>query len=167
MSLHLLQHKVLLSPEAGFMQDCAVDVLLQWLRSGEGVYNCVSLGLFLVVCSEILNHRTFWLFNRGHTVKITHTYLKIYGLTWLSSLGSTQWVSHSEWKPNVSVFRVYSFCKHSTYASCSCYSERFFFPNIWEICVSGVFSVDSLIERKSDAGPLSRSIYQSVWKNFK
>lgn len=81
MSLHLLQHKVLLSPEAGFMQDCAVDVLLQWLRSGEGVYNCVSLGLFLVVCSEILNHRTFWLFNRGHTVKITHTYLKIYGLT--------------------------------------------------------------------------------------
>lgn len=45
--------------------------------------------------------------------------------------------------------------------------KGFFFPNIWEICVSGVFSVDSLIERKSDAGPLSRSIYQSVWKNFK
>ena len=160
------QHEVLLSTEAGFMQDCAVDVLVQWLPCGERVHNCVGLGLFLGVCSEIFSHRTFWLFSWGHTAEIMHAYLKMYGLTWLSSLGSTPRVSGSELKPNVSVFHVYSFCKHSTHAAYSCFSERFF-PCIWEICVLGVFSVDSSIERKSDAGPLSRSVYQCVWKNFK
>lgn len=101
-------------------------------------------------------------FNRGHAAKIMRTYLKIYGLTWLLSLGRTRWVSQSELKPNVSVFHVYSFHKHSTYAVCSCYSERFFiffsfFHGIWEICALGALSAESSLERTSDAGSLSNS----------
>lgn len=105
--------------------------------SGEIVHkytSFVSVSL-LDVCSEILPHTTFWLFfNREHAAKIRHTYLKIYGLTWVLSLGRTPWVSQSELKPNVSVFRVYSFHKHITYAVCSCYPERIFPPGIWGIC---------------------------------
>lgn len=117
-------HEVLLPPGAGFTR--------AELCCGQCCYNgCwISPRIKPVLCqclySEILPHTSFWLFK--HAAKIMHTYLKIYVLTWALSLGRTPWVSHSGLKPNVSVFHVYSFHKHSTYAVCSCYPKRLFSP---------------------------------------
>lgn len=105
--------------------------------------------------SEILPHTSSWLFE--HAAKIMHTYLKIYVLTWVLSLGKTPWVSQSELKPNVSGFHVYSFHKHSPYAVCSCCPERFSSPGVWGICALRAYSIDSAVGRRSDAGPLHKS----------
>lgn len=131
-------------------------VLVQWLASGEIVHKYASLCqcLYWMSAQKPFPTQLSGFFNRGHGVKIMHTYLKIYGLTWVLSLGRTPWVSQSELKPNVSGFHVYSFHKHSTYAVCSCYPERVFSPGIWGICTLKAYSIDSAVESTSDAGPL-------------
>lgn len=57
----------------------------------------------------------------------------------------------------MSVFHVYSFHKHCTYAVCSCYPESFSSPGVGGICALREYSIDSAVEERSDARPLHKS----------